>query len=43
MDDADDENELLEPLFDVDSVEMKKSKACMLCSRDFTMFGGTKA
>jgi hypothetical protein len=29
-------------MFDVEAVEMIKSKNCMLCSRDFGMFGGSK-
>jgi hypothetical protein len=37
-----DEDDLLDGLFDVEAVEMLKSKTCMLCSRDFSMFGGTK-
>jgi len=32
-----DEDDLLDGLFDVEAVEMKKSKNCMLCAREFTM------
>jgi hypothetical protein len=37
-----DEDDLLDGVFDSESVEMLKSKACMLCTQDFGMFSGSK-
>jgi len=35
-----DEDDLLDGIFDAESVEMLKSKACMICTQSFGMLSG---